>query len=251
MDNYLDIAFLCMMINVYFSQLVSTTIILRRIRYKKYWLIWLILFSLIYSGSLVFVDIIHIYHLLLFISILLLLACIYKFLANSLIFLTIFIFNNILMVYLSKYIEFKNAMVIITYPSGLYICILIPLSSYALMLTIIFIKRKIKKANYELNIFLKIKDQQIKIRGYLDSGNTLVVDNLPVIFISKKYSKLLSNAEYGPPINFLTVSNVSTQVSYLGKIILNKKCHDVLISVSATREDFHDCDCLLNLNLIS
>lgn len=250
MDSYIDIAGLSIMINIYVSNKFSNILVFRKITNTKAWKLWLISLAITNIILIIIVDYIKYYHLIIFLFIFILISLIYKFIIHSFIFLTFFILNNMISVYLSNYLEFKNGLVIVTYPSGLYLSLFVPISSYALLLFFTFIKKRYQTSKYELDIILIVSNNKIKLKGYADSGNTLLIDNYPVIFLSNKYRYLIKELEKGPIIEYKTVSEQTSETSYKGEIIIKDKVFRVLISISQNRSHFHECDCLLNLNLI-
>ena len=120
-------------------------------------------------------------------------------------------------------------------------CLLI-LLVVCLFVMIIF-KRK-QFSNQYYNIELKIKNKQINITGFLDTGNVASYCNKPIIFLDKKY--------YNKDFNVYTIVNIKTinGIEYINcykpeyfYINDNKISKDVLIAF--TKFD-NDINCLLN-----
>lgn len=110
-----------------------------------------------------------------------------------------------------------------------------------LIKTISFLK--IKRFVYKLNV--KLNDKILPIKGYYDTGNTLLFKGLPVVFLkSKKVLKIGGFSSFD--IN-------QNRMYKKGKIYLklNKRRieKEVMICLVSEKENFFGCDCLLNSNL--
>ena len=89
-----------------------------------------------------------------------------------------------------------------------------------------------------------MEENEYQISGYMDSGNTLIKDNKPVIFLNEKYLKTLNFKE-------MMVSGMGYQkCKYIeGKVNINgtNKC---VICAFVNEVSFKGCECLLNINLL-
>ena len=120
-------------------------------------------------------------------------------------------------------------------------CLLI-LLVVCLIVVIIFNKNQFEYKNY--NIELKINNKQIKMIGFLDTGNVASYWNKPIIFLDKKF--------YNKDFKVYTIINIKTinGIEYINcyrpeyfYINDNKISKDVLIAF--TKFD-NDINCLLN-----
>ena len=110
-------------------------------------------------------------------------------------------------------------------------------------------RRKSKK--YELKKALKgctygdINDKKYVFNGYMDSGNTLMHDNTPVIFINKNMNFNFDEKIF---VNTLTGNNVLKGKKCL--ISINgKSSYTYAYLCSSNENDFNGCECLLNIYL--
>lgn len=124
------------------------------------------------------------------------------------------------------------------------------LLSYPIILIIIFIisifvDKLYRFRNYKEKVFLIINDKKYVFNGYMDSGNTLMYNNTPVIFINKKFifdydEEILVNTLTGN--NF--VKGKKCLISINGKISYN-----YAYLCTSNESDFNGCECLLNIYL--
>ncbi len=131
------------------------------------------------------------------------------------------------------------------------------LSIFTLFIPIIFIylfsyllRKEILIMHYKCYAYLKINGHIYKLKGYLDSGNTLLSNGKPVVFIKEnilKYEKLKN----GEIIKYYTLNNsYREEVGYEGEMIIKynfKKIYKkIIFSLVSDDYYFNNCDCLLN-----
>ena len=104
--------------------------------------------------------------------------------------------------------------------------------------------------HYKYNVYLKVNENIYKFKGYLDTGNTLLKDGKPIIFIKEK---VLINEDLKDGINFKyhTLNNkMREEKGYEGEIIIKinyKKIYKkIIFSIVSDDYYFNNCDCLLN-----
>lgn len=105
--------------------------------------------------------------------------------------------------------------------------------------------KKIKLlANYKMKVKLKIDDCIYNFEGYMDSGNTLIKYDKPVIFLSEKHLK-------NDNLKEMIVSGVGIKkCKYTeGNITINGKNKNVICAF-VDDISFKGCQCLLNINLL-
>ncbi len=254
MDNYLDIALIGNFITSYVSKKVADKLIIRTLKHPNYYKLSLIIYFISITIFTLLINYFKWYYLFIFLLIFIGISIYIKTFTKTIIFLIIYYLQCSLLVFFSPYLDYKEGLVLVTYPVGLYHYLLTPFFSLSLLYLSLLIKRKISKVNYEYNIELLVNDQRFKMKGYLDSGNTLMINNYPVIFLAKKYKYLLNLENEKYSINVATINaQEMLDNSIKGKISFKVKnrqvSYEVLISISNNREHFHDYDCLLNLNL--
>ena len=89
-------------------------------------------------------------------------------------------------------------------------------------------KNKYIDYKYSYNAQLKYLDQIVSLKGYLDSGNTLKVKGLPVIFIKNNLGLTLNRINQ-IEIEYITVNGLKNrQIGYEGKVAIKVK-KDVVI----------------------
>ena len=98
--------------------------------------------------------------------------------------------------------------------------------------------------NYRINISIELNNEIKDLSGYIDSGNTLIYDGLPVIFIKEKYLKTeFSKEMIVEGIGKRNCKYFETNINING----NKKR---VICASGDDRGFKGCDCLLNITLL-
>ncbi len=129
-------------------------------------------------------------------------------------------------------------------PNSFYF-IFLELVNIVVIEIIFFSIRSIKLfKNYRLQISVMIDGKYQDFSGYLDSGNTLMKDGLPVIFLSERH---FLKGEY----NSMIVDGIGKRRCKYFKtnVIVNKKEREV-ICASGNKDGFKGCDCLINIYLM-
>ena len=109
----------------------------------------------------------------------------------------------------------------------------------------IFVDKLYRFRNYKEKVFLIINDKKYVFNGYMDSGNTLMHDNTPVIFINKNMNFNFDEEIF---VNTLTGNNVLKGKKCL--ISINgKSSYTYAYLCSSNENDFNGCECLLNIYL--
>ena len=90
---------------------------------------------------------------------------------------------------------------------------------------------------------ITINDKIFSLLGYLDSGNTLIIEDKPVIFLKEEYFKDINYKE-------MIVQGIgySKCKYFCTKVRLNNKETEVICASS--KSGFKGCDCLININLM-
>lgn len=111
-----------------------------------------------------------------------------------------------------------------------------------------FLSQK-KKLNTIHNVTIKLKNKEIKLEGFLDTGNKLTDPYFkrPIILINKKYIDLRGKKIIYVP--FQSLNNNGLLKCIIPEYILmnNKKYNNVLIGISENLK----CDCILNERLFN
>lgn len=140
----------------------------------------------------------------------------------------------------------KVQMIVINKPVSTLSVILLFIPIIIIYIFSFILKKKILLHHYKYNIHLIINNNIYKIKGYFDTGNTLLIDGKPVIFVKEN---ILINEKLndGYPIKYNTVNNkIREDIGYEGEIIIKNKYIKILFSVVSNNYYFNNCDCLLN-----
>lgn len=179
----------------------------------------------------------------------------------------VFIFGYFLLIYQKKILKYLS-LYLFTYYSNVAICMIFDTNVYLfkdvvflntpssffticfelvniIVIEIIMLSIKAIKMykNYRMPIEVKLDNKFVSFSGYLDSGNTLLVEELPVIFLKEEYFK---NDKYEEMI----VKGVGrSKCKYFKtKVIIQNKEKEVICASS--KSGFKGCDCLININLM-
>lgn len=140
-------------------------------------------------------------------------------------------------IYLLKGVVFLNT------PSS-FLFIFIELVNIILIEIIFFSIRSIKLyLNYRMDIDIRVNKDFINVKGYLDSGNTLIIDDLPVIFLKEEYFN-----DYGYKEMIVKGIGYNKCKYFVTEVIFNNNKRKVICASS--KNGFKGCDCLININLL-
>lgn len=235
MDVYLDYSICLNYIIFFFVYLFINRVNYQKNKIKK---------SLIFSLLLSFVIVVY----FLFNNIFVL---IYFFLVNLLYFKSIFksilylfsylIIALILSVFNEEFILINNYL-FLKKEVGIFIFIIILFSLWCLFFLTNKIVKYFKTSKYVYKVILNVNDEELYLKAYYDSGNTLVINNLPVIFLKASKGILLGGVS-----SFDKTYNLKLKKGNLTLINKNKKI-DKLVYINTVSEqmNFYGCDILLN-----
>ena len=171
----------------------------------------------------------------------------------SLLFIFLYYIFSTFFMFIEPHILIFKKLLIISSPSASIKLIFLPIPLLIGYYILNILKNKYINFKYSYRTQLKYNSQIVSLKGYLDSGNTLLVNGIPVIFIKKSIQINLINSNK-IPIEYITVNGkVNKQDGYLGKIAFKVKneiiIKKVIFSIVAGEHSFHNCDCLLNAYL--
>lgn len=163
-----------------------------------------------------------------------------------------YIFSTFFM-FIEPHILYFKHLLIISSPSAIFKLIFMPIPLFLGFYALNLLKNKYVHYKYSYQGQLKYLDQIVSLTGYLDSGNTLKINGIPVIFIKSNLGLTLSRMNR-IDIEYITVNGIKNkQVGYEGKVALKVKneviIKKVIFSIVKGEHSFHDCDCLLNAHL--
>lgn len=253
MDIYLDLSIICAAIIHAFSLLYVLLIL--PLDGKKSHYVLLVIFMVLPVFSLPFFVIDNILFYLSYYLIILfaLLPRDHKFKAMLLYGIAYFILLSTSLI-LNKGIDHYHLVPLIHTPKATLSLLLIPLPYLAFLMISMIIKNKIKIYHFIYQINIKYKESIYAMKGYLDSGNTLVYEGVPVIFIKREVLEDI-NLDNPIRISYKTIDNIiKEEWCYQGVICISrfykKTYKKVLFAIVNNQHSFNDCDCLLNAHLI-
>jgi hypothetical protein len=144
----------------------------------------------------------------------------------------------------------KAQMIVINKPLSTLTTILLFIPIIIIYLISFILKKEFLLFHYKYIVYIKVNNNTYKLKGYFDSGNTLLFDGKPVIFI-KKNILLNEKLKNGKNIKYYTLNNnIREDIGYEGEIIIKvnqKKIYKkIIFSVVSDEYHFNNCDCLLN-----
>lgn len=243
MNAYIDLSLIVYISNILLSFYYSL-IIFDNIKVNKVFISITILFFLL-SGV---INLFLINYFLLFSSILyILLITIFdnKLIKSLILTIILYYFNCSLMLLIGGCFLY-NGILLISIPFISLFIFIQPI--YICLIHIIFslIIKYLKNKSFIYKCKIEIENKTYKGKGYYDSGNILLFNELPVIFINGNYQN--NNGEI---INVKTINNeLLTYLGYKGVIKIKKKVKNVYVVFINENFKFFNCDILLNRYLL-
>lgn len=144
----------------------------------------------------------------------------------------------------------KTQMIVINKPISTLATILLFIPIIIIYFISYILKKEFLLFHYKYTVYIKINESIYKIKGYFDSGNTLLVEGKPVIFI-KKNILINEKLKNGQTLIYKTLNNtIREDVGYEGEIMIKtnyKKIYKkIIFSLVGDDYYFNNCDCLLN-----
>lgn len=124
---------------------------------------------------------------------------------------------------------------------------------YALLYILLAVKWKdvVAKLSYVYQIHIYLHNQTLDMLGYLDSGNLLTYQTIPVLFINKKYQTYFSNQRIELVVRN-SISGMDVIRCYECDIAIEgSRRHRVLISCEGNMTLPMKCEVLLNMKVIT
>ena len=140
-----------------------------------------------------------------------------------------------------------NGLIFINNGYSINLIILLIISPLIIFLYVYEFYKLKKKINITYNVLIKFKNKEIKLEGFLDTGNKLIDPyfNKPIILINKKYIDLRGKKIIYVPFSSLNNNGLLKCISCEYILIDNKKYDKVLIGISENLK----YDCILNERL--
>lgn len=239
MDAYIDLSIIVLIINFIISFYYSATIINKK-KYNAFFIITTVFLFVILS----IVSIFLIPYCLIFGFIVYsLILCIFDFklLLTTLLTILVFYLNNSFLLLIGGCFMY-NGILFINIPFITWFIFIIPLYICILHLIITLFYYALKNAKFKVKCTIFVDNKRINGIGFLDSGNALLYNDLPVIFVNEK--PLSNNGEV---IKIKGINDISlTYLAYKGMLISKSKKNDVYVVFTNNKASFNDCKILLN-----
>ncbi len=172
-----------------------------------------------------------------------------NFLTNLIIYNFFYYILSFFLSLLNDGLKIYNGVLVLTSKSGLLVSLLIPLFGLLMLFSSLVIDKTFHLHNYQEVIYLTIGTKTMELKGYLDTGNTLLYNNTPVIFITKE-NNIFNEDEFNIDMNYQTIASGST--TKLAKGLISKKGNkeDYFVYIgTSTNKSYHGCQLLLNAYL--
>ena len=124
---------------------------------------------------------------------------------------------------------------------------------YALLFLLLKVKWKdmLARSHYCYYVQFILHNKKIKVKGFLDSGNLMVHEGLPVLFISSKYEAYFKEQDI-KWIVINTVQDTSLVCAYMCNAALEGcQSHKVLVCCKKEIRLPLNCEVLLNMNVMT
>ena len=239
MNAYIDLSFIVFLFN-YCLSLLYSFIIFDKIKYHiKIIIISIILSIISFIINMFFIPYFFIIFTILYALILGVIKLNYiKIIILSLI---IYYFNCALLLLIGGCFLYKGALLISTPFVSLFILIQ-PIYVTIIHIISSFIYKYIKNRNFVFNCNIMIGEKNLKGKGYYDSGNFLLHNDLPVIFVRKIY-----DSSDGHLIKIKGINNCELMyIAYDGILIIKNRNINVYVVFVGEKMSFNGCDFLLN-----
>lgn len=241
MNAYIDLSYLFSVLVIatfpyYFKKILNVKI-------KKIEIFCLMVFvAVLYFNIFIFAQYTFLNYLYLFIYFLLLYRN--KAIKYYLVFLIVYYGNLASIMIFNDSIYLLKGMVFLNKPSDFLYIILELMNIVFIELIFLSIKSIKLFKNYRKEVEIKIDDIYIKVGGYIDSGNTLIINDLPVVFLQERFFK---NKEYKEMI----VKGIGVRKCkyFETQIKIDDKEKEVIVASGDSR-GYKGCECLININLM-
>lgn len=239
MDAYIDLSIIVLIINFLISFYYSTTIINKK-KYSAFFIITTILLFVVFAFTTIFL--IPYFLIMGFIIYSLILAIFdVKLFLTILLSLFVFYLNNAFLLLIGGCFLY-NGMLFVNIPYITWFILIIPLYICILHFLITLFYYILKNAKFKIKCCVEIANKKVKGVGLLDSGNSLLYNGLPVIFIN---DKPISNE--GEIIKIKGINDVSlTYLAFKGLLTAKLRKMEVYVVFTNNKTSFNDCKILLN-----
>lgn len=248
MNVYIDLTVLSLFFNSIVSLYFVKVLSLKRIR-----VIYFLILAILNSGQIIFLYQNFYLSLILFLLInLLLFLKIFKknFVFYFLLYFSFSYASQFLIFFTLHGLTFYKGIFLISQKEQCFALLSYPLIIIIIFLIALFVDKLYRFRNFKEKVILIIGDKKFILDGYMDSGNMLMHNNVPVVFINQNF-----------PVEKITFTEEITVNTINGKSLLkgqkallsfdgNKTFHYIYLCLSQQTKLFNGCECLLNINLI-
>ena len=239
MDAYIDLSIIVLIINFLISFYYSATIINKK-KYSAFFIITTIfLFIILSLVSIFLVPYCLIYGFIIYALVL----CVfdYKLLLTTLLTLFVFYLNNSFLLIIGGCFMY-NGILFINIPFITWFIFIIPIYICIIHLIITLFYHMLKNAKFKVRCSIYVDNKKINGIGFLDSGNSLLYNDLPVIFVNEK-----PFSNNGEKIKIKGINDITlTYLAYKGILMSKLRKTDVYVVFTSNKTSFNDCKILLN-----
>lgn len=243
MEAYIDLSFIVYIINFSLSFIYSM-IIFDNIKYKIHFIIQTLLIGLIFM-------IINLYFIPYFLIMAFILYSLFlgmfnlKLLKVCISTIIIYYLNNAFLLLVGGCFLYEGIL-LISIPFVSLFVLIIPIYITITHLIINIIYKRFKNNKFKVKCKIKLFNNTYKGLGYLDSGNALIYNDIPVIFV-----KDVAKFNEGEVIKIKGINDYEyTYLAFKGVLTIKNNSKNVYVVFVKKSMDFYSCDFLLNKYLM-
>lgn len=239
MEAYLDLSLIVFVVNFIIS-FVYSLIIFDRVKYKFHFIFISVVLSTIFGIiNVLFVPYLLILGMVLYALIMGIFDL--KYLKVIIMTLLLYYFNDALLLLIGGCFLYEGILLIST-PFVTFFIFLEPIYITILHLLFSMIFKYLKYKNFKVKCSISLDNKEFKGKGFYDSGNSLIYNELPVIFI--KGNPISNNGEI---IRIKGINDYAfSYLAYDGILKIKNKTIKVYAVFVGKNMDFNNCEFLLN-----
>lgn len=248
MNIYIDLSVISLIMNA-----ITSLYMLKQISSKKISFINYLLLSIINALQILYL---YLSFYILFIIYIILISLIFikifkkEFISYLIVYLLCQYLTNLIFMTLFKEITILNTILLINEKVGGIIILLYPVINIIIYLMSLLTDKLFKFARFKEEVILYIDNKKYISNAYFDTGNLLLHNNIPVIFMHKKAYPM----EEKDFIIKIKVKTIIGEKVLLAKPILlqrstKKEAKYVYLCLKDSNENFNGCEILLNAYL--
>lgn len=239
MDAYIDLSFIFHVIVLFTLPYYYKRIL--NIKIKKMELLSIVIFSFVLYFN-VFIFSVYKYLNLLFLLIYFLILYKKQFIKYYLLFMFVYYSNIATTMIFSNDIYLLNCVVFLASVEAIFYVLFIFMNILFIEIITFSIKSIRLLKNYRSHIKIKLNNEFSDFVGYIDSGNTLLVEGLPVVFLKDIY--------FSENDKEMIVHGIGARSCKYFKTIVIFQNKEKEVIVASSNSGFKGCECLINIHLL-